>query len=579
MSKDESELDERHSRFELKTLLDTSRLLIESHDVDFVLSNLLLITMGKLLITKGALLLYQPELQNYKIARTKGRTGLEENDQIDIKQCSEFQKETFFEYNEVNRSFPEELSRLGFRIVINLKTSDHHLGLLCLSKKANGKRFTTREKNFVESLAIMSAVAISNSQLFTELKQTNRQLDRKVQELHTLFDISKEFNITTSREQILRTFKFALMGQMFVRSFFFIMDRNGEKSVIARSGLKSAPGNDVMNSLFNMPDDIIEVNNDLYQQIPFLRNHKIKLLIPLRVQDQKIALIGVGQRANKEPYTESDFNFLVSLGNLTVVSVQKTYLLEERIEKERMEKELGIARTIQQGLFPSQLPNIKDIDIHAQNMPSQQVGGDYYDLIPVIDDHLYYLAIGDVTGKGVPAALIMANIQAILQTLAPLDIDIEEKTRRINDIIYRNTPVDKFVTFFWAKIDSEQRKFTYVNAGHNPPLLFKEGMKDPIKLDKGGLILGAMPSMSPYLKEEINLDPGDLIVFYTDGVTEARNESDEELEESGLIDIINNHRSLSAKELTQAIIADVKTFSGNQLGDDLTMIVLKAKIS
>ena len=577
MSREQLDLDDRHSRFELKTLLDTSRLLIESHDVEFVLSNLLLIIMGKLLITKGAILLYQPEDESYTVARVKGRIALKENDQFSIPDCDCFHKGTFIEYTGDPEEFPEKLADWGFRIVVNLKTSDQHIGFLCLGSKANKKEFTLREKNFVESLSIMSSVAINNSQLIAELKQTNRQLDRKVQELHTLFDISKEFNITTSRDQILRTFKFALMGQMFVRSFFFIMDRNGKHSIIARNGLKSDPGSKIISNIFELPTDVIEVDEEIAGQLPFIKENNIQLLIPLQVQNQKIAVIGIGQRANKEPYSESDFNFLVSLGNLTVVSVQKTYLLEERIEKERLERELGIARTIQRGLFPAELPEISGIDIAAQNIPSQQVGGDYYDVIPVNDNRLYYVAIGDVTGKGIPASLIMANIQAVLHTLAPLDLEIEEKTRRINDIIYRNTPADKFVTFFWAKIDPEQKKITYVNAGHNPPLLFKKDRTDPIKLDKGGLILGAMPTLSPYIKEDVFLEPEDVIVFYTDGVSEAFNAADEELEETGLIEIINKHRSLSANALTEAIISDVKAFTDNNLSDDLTMIVIKVR--
>ena len=573
MNRDQIDLDDRQNRFELKTLLETSRLLIESHDVEFVLSNLLLIIMGKLLITRGAILLHLPDQDSYKVARSKGRVDLKEDDILEIPDCDCVHGETFLEYSGNPEEFPDSLAKFGYRIILNLRTSEQHIGLLCLGSKANGKKFTLREKNFVESLSIMASVAINNSELFSELKQTNRQLDRKVQELHTLFDISKEFNITTDRNQILRTFKFALMGQMFIRSFFFIMDRNNKHSIIARNGLKSEPGHKVVSDIFNLPVDVIEVDDELAKQQPFLKENNIELLIPLHVQNQKIAVIGVGQRANKEPYTESDFNFLISLGNLSVVSIQKTYLLEERIEKERLEKELGIARTIQQGLFPSSIPGIEGIKIAAQNIPSQQVGGDYYDVIPV-NDQLYYLAIGDVTGKGIPASLIMANIQAVLQTLAPLDLSIEEKTARINDIIYRNTPADKFVTFFWAKIDPKKNLFSYVNAGHNPPLLFKSNQIKPIHLDKGGLILGAMPTLSAYLKEDISLEKDDLIVFYTDGVTEARNTKDEELEEDGLIECINRHRSLSADELITAVIDDVKSFSDNQLGDDLTMLVL-----
>ena len=178
---------------------------------------------------------------------------------------------------------------------------------------------------------------------------------------------------------------------------------------------------------------------------PFLDNNDIKLLIGLRFQNEKIGVVGVGAPANKENYSKEQVNFLQSLGNLALLTIQKTYLLEERIEKKRMEEELGLAKTIQQGLLPSPIPTIEGFDLAATNVSSYQVGGDFFDIVDTPDGgHL--LAIADVTGKGVPASLLMANLQSMLHALAPIDISLSGATDSINDIIHTNTPDDKFIT-------------------------------------------------------------------------------------------------------------------------------------
>lgn len=576
MSDQPTDMEDRQSRFELKTLLDTSRLLIESHDFEFVLSNLLLIIMGKLMIPRGVILLYMPETQTYNVTKCKGKIDLDLNQQIEDSDLQSYQDILYLEKKHPDKqAFPSLLDKLGLNILINLKTSDQHLGFLCLGPKITGKALSKRERDFIESLTIMSAVAIANSRLFNELRQANRQLDRKVQELHTLFDISKEFNVTIDRSQISRIFKFALMGQMFVRTFFFVMDQGGKQTVMAQNGLKKDLSQKEIKALFELPSRVIPVNDELRQKLPFLRQNDINLLIPLQIQNQKIAVIGVARRINEEPYSESDYNFLISFGNLAVVSIQKSLLLEERIEKERLEKELKIARSIQEGLLPSVIPTVDGLEIAARNIPSQEVGGDYYDLISLTDSKAY-IAIGDVTGKGIPASLIMANIQAVLHALAPLELSIEEKTARINDIIYKNTPPDKFVTFFWGIADANERTFTFVNAGHNPPLLFRKSEDKPIELTSGGLILGAMPTMAPYQRDVLHLQPGDVIVMYTDGVSEARSAKDTEYEETGLIKCISSILDQPAENIISGIIEDVQNFSNNQISDDLTLLVIKA---
>ena len=550
-------------------------MLIESQDMDFVLNNLLLITMGKLMVSKGMIILYQPGADNYIISKSKGRNCPEEGQTISFDWDEEIEEQSVIQCGVDDFEMPELIEGDQHCTFFNLQTSNEHIGFLCLGSKGNKQPLNQHEIEFVESLSIISSVAIANSRMFTELRRINRMLDRKVYELNTLFDLSKDFNILVDREEIIRIFKFAMLGQMLIRKFFFVLKHEDEHKMMAASGISGKLSDDEMQQLFSLDDDLTEVDETLKKKIPFLAENKIKALIGLQFQSERVALVGVGARANEEEYSTSDYNFLQSLGNLAVLSIQKTYLLEERIEKERMEEELNIAKGIQKGLLPDPIPKSDELNIAATNISSYQVGGDYYDILEAPEDRLLF-AIGDVTGKGMPAALLMANLQAMLHVLLPVDISLAEATGQINDIIYQNTPSDKFITFFWGIFNPENYQFHFVNAGHNPPVLLRSGSNEVEELTEGGLILGAMSTMTPYEDQTITLSKDDLLVFYTDGVTEAKNEDNtDEYGEERLFDCIEKHRDMSSQKIQEAIIKDVKSYSKDIQFDDVTIIVLK----
>lgn len=576
MSNSSETTSNQHSQFELRALLETSRLLIESRDMDFVLNNLLLITMGKLMITKAMVILFQPSDQSYKVSKSKGRGCPEEGKVFKPNWNEEVREKAVIQPDdEIDLPImPDDDTKCT---LFNLQTSDTHIGFLCVGAKGNKRPLSNHEIEFIESLSIISSVAIANSRLFSELRRINRVLDQKVYELNTLFDLSKDFNMMVDREEIVRVFKFAMLGQMLIRKFFFILEHEEERKVVATSGIKSSLSKKAINKIFDLNENLVEVDDQLRDEVPFLAKNEIKALIALEFQGEKIALFGVGARANGEDYSTSDYNFLQSLGNLALLSIQKTYLLEERIEKERMEEELDIAKNIQQGLLPNPLPECEELEVAAQNISSYQIGGDYYDVLETPGENLL-VAIGDVTGKGIPASLLMANLQAMLHVLLPVDITLSEASGQVNNIIYRNTPSDKFITFFWGIFNPENSQFRYVNAGHNPPLLFRTGSDKPEKLEEGGLILGAMPTSQPYEETTLTFQEGDLLVCYTDGVTEAYNfKKDEEFGEQRLISCIQNHRHQPAEAILEAIIDEVNDFSGEERFDDITMVVCKKR--
>lgn len=567
--------DDRHSRFEIKTLLETSRMLVESQDMDFVLNNLLLITMGKLMVSSGMILIYQPGADNYTVSKSKGRSTPPEGQSIAFDWEQEIKKQSVIHCGIDEVALPGVIDGGKHCTFFNLRTSNDHIGYLYLGAKGNKEPLSEREIEFIESLTIISSVAIANSRMFTELRRINRMLDRKVYELNTLFDLSKDFNIMVDREEIVRIFKFAMLGQMLIRKFFFVLENEGSREMVASSGIQGQLTRQQIQQLFELEEDLTEVDQTLAKDIPFLETNQIKAVIGLHFQSEKVALVGVGARANEEEYTASDYTFLRSLGNLAVLSIQKTFLLEERIEKERIEEELNIAKSIQQGLLPDPIPQCDQLEIAAKNISSYQVGGDYFDILKTPSDQLLF-AIGDVTGKGIPAALLMANLQAMLHVLLPVDISLSEASGQVNDIIHQNTPSNKFITFFWGIFNPDNSEFRFVNAGHNPPIWLKKEKEDPEELEEGGLILGAMPTMTSYTEQRITFSSGDLLVFYTDGVTEAMSEDQtEEFGKERLVSCIKNNRSKSSEEIQDAIIEDVQAFSGEARHDDITLIIIK----
>jgi sigma-B regulation protein RsbU (phosphoserine phosphatase) len=221
------------------------------------------------------------------------------------------------------------------------------------------------------------------------------------------------------------------------------------------------------------------------------------------------------------------------------------------------------------------LPLIDEFEIAAENISSKQVGGDYYDVIPT-DNGKFIITIADVSGKGTPASLLMANVQATVHALVPFQLPLSVATARINDLIYRNTSSDKFITFFWGSLNSQTKKFQYVNAGHNPPfVLRRDGTIE--RLTEGGLILGIMKTTMPYQEGSVQLYSGDSVILFTDGVSEAMDTKGNDYTEERLEDFIRTLNGKSAPAMLTEIKNEIQQYSsGAAQSDDITLIVFKA---
>ena len=243
-------------------------------------------------------------------------------------------------------------------------------------------------------------------------------------------------------------------------------------------------------------------------------------------------------------------------------------------EKEGLLKELEIARGLQQRLLPQVAPSIAGIDIAAHNEPAREVGGDFYDFIPVTEDN-WGFAIADVSGKGMPAAMFMGLSRTILRASAAGDLAPADAIRKANELICRDSTSGMFVTLFYAVLNTRWKHLRYVNAGHNPPLLFRKGLEEVKQLKTGGIALGINRQIE--LREaSIDLLPGDTLVLYTDGITEAINDRNELFGLDRLVQTIRSNGTLSSKDLIEKIQDDVIRFAdGKAQFDDITLMVLK----
>lgn len=558
----------------LSPVLESARLFLESDDVNFITGNLLLAVMGKFLVTKAMILLWDEQQQNHIVFSIKGRCKYSVNEKLPLS----------VKKNEEGR-FPvvvdlkEGQAPEGFSTLFNLRSASKHLGFLCLGPRFNDQPLTLADRDFVLALAGLAAISISNAQLILSLKNSNRNLDRKIYELNTLFDLSKQFNELEGREAIADMLKFTLMGHLFVRRIFFAYrthqaDRN--PLCIAHNSLDYIPNESDLNALFDAySTSTIVAAKDMPASHTIHQNH-IDRVFYLHFQNELLGVIALGTKANGKPISKEEEQFILSMSNLALLSVQKVSLLQQKVEKERMEDELNLAKSIQKGLLPDALPSWEKFELFGMNRSSRQVGGDYYDFRKG-QDGSWYLAIADVTGKGIPASLLMSNLQAALQTLLQATTDLSEASSRLNDTIYNNTPSDKFITFFWGRFDPETGVFEYVNAGHNPPMLYKAQDQSITELQEGGLLLGAMPSMMPYEQGRCVLSKGDVLLMFTDGVTESFNAQEEEYGEERLAHFIAQNADKSAKLLSEALVQEIMDFSDGIQFDDLTMLVLKAK--
>ena len=565
---------------ELTSLFEINKILNSTLELNTILDNVLLTPMGRLMVSKGmVLLIKQPTV--LKVENVKGIPL------HNIGQCYSVQN---FPRNAVllkktgtkpDRFF-QEMEQNKMEIIVPMTAGEKDLGLLVYGKKYNSESFSQEDVEFLESLANLAAIAVDKSLLFKELKSTNKKLDKKVQELDTLFEINRELSSSLDKSQITQILSFAIMGEFLINKCIVLIETEGIFRLEVAKGMAEQGDNiDLSVGKFPVKNFVRQEQNYILLKeelddpefgpvCKVLYENGIEHLIPMFSKDVIKGFIGIGKKITGERVVKEDLSFLQTLGNEAMISIENAQMVQEMLEKQRMEDELMIAREIQKNLLPNQLPEIEGFDIAGKNISSYQVGGDYYDCIK-LNDHLFGIAIADVSGKSTPAAILMANLQASLRALANDKTDIVKTVEDINKIICRNTTVDKFITFFYCILNSKTRTLTYINAGHNPPyIVHKDGSLQMLK--KGGLILGLLPD-AKFEHETVQLESEDFLFLFTDGVTEAMNKNEEEYDELRLEKFLQNENRKNPENLLTSLQQNISDYVGDvPQSDDMTMV-------
>ncbi len=297
------------------------------------------------------------------------------------------------------------------------------------------------------------------------------------------------------------------------------------------------------------------------------------LCVPLIAKSALIGVLTAYNKKDEHEFTEEDQRLLTIIAMQSAQVIENARLYEEEQKLLRMQEEVRLAAVIQIELLPREAPSIPSYDIAGTSIPAQQVGGDYFDFIPV-EDNTLAICLGDVSGKGLGASLLMANLQATLRSQTLINNAPSESIHRSNQLLYRSTDPEKFATLFYGILDFTNHSLTYSNAGHeNPFLLRLDDSSD--RLETGGTVLGVVEDFS-YDQETVKLNPGDVLVVFSDGITEAFDTNDNQFGEKQLAEVIVAHRQEPAESITNHIVDAVRRHAGAApQADDLTLVVIK----
>ena len=400
--------------------------------------------------------------------------------------------------------------------------------------------------------------------LNTLIKELENQLELKDFKLNSLLEITKAINSNQGVEHITRIYEFILKEQLgFSKLVLFNMQ--DEWNCLLKLGFKG-----------KIKD--IDVVRDLsrFKEITFIESSPSKMLndfdviIPVFHKERPLAYLLLNSLNPIDRLQEDTLNnisFIQTLTNIIVVAIENKRMAKEGIIQERIKKELEVAREMQKLLFPSDLPSNKRMDISAKYIPRHEVGGDYYDFIPLGDEE-YIICIGDVSGKGIGAAMLMANFQATIRTLFNYQrFELDFLVNELNTKVMKSAKGEKFITFFIAHYNADTRKMTYINSGHNHPIL-TNGKKTQM-LEKGSIGLGMLDELPFVDIGEVVLEPNTTLMLYTDGVVELENEMNQDFGLDRLVKLVHSFYPLKMEDMNSLIFSKLDEWRGKlSLVDD-----------
>ena len=550
---------------ELISLLDLTTTLGSSLSPGEILDAALLIVMGELQVARGALYVGEGE-GAFRLRASRGLPGGAPG-RLNVPAVPSL---TF-----APDPHDPAFAAAGLVLVCPVRRAGRTIALLGLGPRAGGRPFGREEAGFLESLAACAATPIENGLIYEELRRVNRSLSVKVFQLNNLFDIGRELTASLDEEAVAQLVTTTVMGQFLAtRCALYRMEPDGLRLAQAR-GFGPGQATDTLpddaGALGPAPRRVSELPPGPVRDA--LEAARFALVVPLSTGSRMGGLLLVGERASREGYGEEDLDYAGALARQTQAALEGAHLHRVRLAKERQDRELQIARGIQETLLPRGWPPVPGFEIAARSRSCYEVGGDYYDVIPLEGERLA-LVIADVSGKGTPASIMMASVHASLQAMAGTAPPVR-LLERLNRFLYANTQSSRYVTLFYAELDPARRSLVYVNAGHVPPYLRRaDGRLE--RLRAGGPVLGLFEDVA-LESDEASLGPGDLLAAVTDGVTEATSPSGEEFGDERVVAALERHAAEGAEAALDALLAAVDGWT-NVAGctDDLTVLTVGA---
>ena len=451
------------------------------------------------------------------------------------------------------------------------------LGVIEVFFRENSKKFTDAELLFLTALSYQIAVGLNYFKL-------SEQAERLSLEEEKLAEVSQRVSASLDLDELLDVIIDALRSLIpYDAAGIYLLDKSSQEiqRMVVYGYEVSVDQDEILNvgraarEIVNQQANAV-ILDDLHAHPAFLNARsaaRSAMAAPILSNKRMIGVFTL-ESDEQDVYTGSDLALFEKFTHQVALSIEKAQLYRALLDKKRLEQELSIAREIQLSFLPAKPPQLNGFEVAGLNIPSRLVSGDYYDFIRIVDGQ-WGLVVGDVSGKGIPSSLIMASFRASLLAEIRNNYAIRTIMAKVNQLLWESTDDHQFVTAFYGVLDEQRRILTYCNAGHNPVILIRAD-GSALRLETGGLILGAFAD-SVYWENFVQILPDDLLLLYTDGVTEIYDDAEQEYGVDRLQSLATLNRHRSAKEITLLVKDQILDFAADKTPqDDFTLVVLKA---
>jgi sigma-B regulation protein RsbU (phosphoserine phosphatase) len=410
---------------------------------------------------------------------------------------------------------------------------------------------------------------MQNIQTLSAEDELIRLLLKRQTELNALLEITQAINKNTGTPVLIQMLQVILKNYLQVGKLRFLIERDGSYILLAKYGGDIEPVSTLHKACLKL--------NKIKSTIP-LAGQDDKLLdkydyfIPIYHKKKALAFALIGDFNPSAELLNDDLNFIQTAINVIVVALENKNLFRERLLSERFQREMELAVEVQNMLIPLKVYKDKSLEVGARYIPHQNIGGDYFDFIR-LNDHEFLWCIADVSGKGISAALLMANFQASLHAWSAVEDDLNNVITRLNRVVLNNTKGERFITLFLAKYNEKTRKLNYINAGHNATIIYSKGEITSLKL--GTTMIGVFDEL-PFINQgQVYIEPNSFIVNYTDGLMDHEHSDAKKWEEEDLFAFVKQHGELPVEEFNELLMNHIDVVIKGKPIDDITLLTLR----